>query len=231
MTAAPPVICVDGPSGSGKGTLSRQLALRLSWNLLDSGALYRLIALSAAAAHLQPEFPDQLAQAVVKARDMRVQFIVTPTGDERILLDAQDVTRELRREETGEQASRWAALPEIRAALLQRQRDFAQAPGLVADGRDMGTVVFPQAPLKLFVTASAEERARRRVAQLKEMGLDANIDRIYSEIAARDARDQERRHSPLMPADDAVHLDTTSLLAEAVLNEALLLIQARNLAS
>lgn len=226
-----PVVCVDGPSGSGKGTLSRRLAQTLGWRLLDSGALYRLTAILADRAGLQPDVPKQLQQATELARQMRVEFRALGSGDEQILMEDQDVTHQVRDEETGNQASRWAALPEIRAALLERQRAFRQPPGLVADGRDMGTVVFPQAPLKIFVTASAEERARRRVAQLKGMGLDAKIDRIYSEIAARDERDQKRQHSPLMPAADAVLLDTTSLSPEAVLSEALRLIRDRKLAN
>lgn len=226
-----PVVCVDGPSGSGKGTLSRQLALRLGWHLLDSGALYRLTAILAGRAGLEPERPGERMQAADLARGMCVQFIATESGGENILLDNHDVTQQVRDETTGNQASRWATLPEIRAALLDRQRAFQQAPGLVADGRDMGTVVFPQAPLKIFVTATAEERARRRALQLNEMGLDANIDRLYSEIAARDARDQKRQHSPLEPAEDAVLLDTTSLSAEAVLDEALRLVRERHLAS
>ncbi len=162
---------------------------------------------------------------------MRVEFRASDSGDEIILLENHDITKTVRDEATGNQASRWAVCPEIRAALLERQQAFQQAPGLVADGRDMGTVVFPNAPLKIFVTASAEERTRRRVSQLNEMGLDAKIDRLYSEIAARDERDQKRRHSPLMPATDAVLLDTTALSAEAVLSEALRLIRERRLAT
>ncbi|HXG29022.1 MAG TPA: (d)CMP kinase [Nevskiales bacterium] len=228
MTRAP-VICVDGPSGSGKGTLSRRLAQRLGWQLLDSGALYRLTAILALRAGLDPARPEQCRAAAALARGMRAQFLSTATGDERIILEDQDVTQQVRDEGTGDAASRWAALPEIREALLDRQRAFRQPPGLVADGRDMGTVVFPDAPLKIFVSASADERARRRVAQLKGLGLDANIDKIYSEIAARDARDQQRQHSPLIPAADAVLLDTTALSPEAVLDEALRLARARGL--
>jgi CMP/dCMP kinase len=223
------VICVDGPSGSGKGTLSRRLALRLGWHLLDSGALYRLTAILARRQGLDPGQAEAVEQAAALARDMRVEFVAHKSGDETILLDSQDVTQLVRDEATGNQASRWAALPAIRAALLDRQRAFRTAPGLVADGRDMGTVVFPDAPLKIYVTATARERARRRAAQLMEMGLDANIDRLYSEIAARDERDQQRQHSPLIPAADAVLLDTTSLTAEAVLDEALRLVRERAL--
>ncbi len=230
MNAAP-VICVDGPSGSGKGTLSRRLAQRLGWQLLDSGALYRMTAILARRAGLEPAHPEQRRAAAKLARSMRAQFLATAAGDERIILEDQDVTQQLRDEATGNEASRWAALPEIRQALLDRQRAFCQPPGLVADGRDMGTVVFPQAPLKIFVTASAAERAQRRVTQLKGLGLDANIDRIYSEIAARDARDQQRQHSPLIPAADAVLLDTTALSPEAVLSEALRLTRERGLAA
>lgn len=226
-----PVICVDGPSGSGKGTLSRRLAQTLGWHFLDSGALYRLTAILAMRAQLNPEVPEQCRQTAEQARQMRAGFHTDGTGREIILLEDQDVTNEVRDERTGNAASRWAARPEIRRALLERQRAFRQAPGLVADGRDMGTVVFPDAPLKIFVTASVEERARRRAQQLKEMGLTDNIDKIYSEIAARDARDQQRQHSPLMPATDAVRLDTTALTAGAVLDEALRLIRERGLAA
>jgi cytidylate kinase len=225
-----PLVCVDGPSGSGKGTLSRRLAQKLGWHLLDSGALYRLTTILAGRIGLSPEVPGQLQKAAEQARGMRVEFLATESGDEHILLEGQDVTQKVRDEATGNQASRWAALPEIRAALLDRQRAFRQPPGLVADGRDMGTVVFPEAPLKIFITASAEERARRRYSQLKGLGLDANIDRLYSEIAARDERDQQRQHSPLIPATDAVLLDTTVLSAEAVFSEALRLIRERRLA-
>lgn len=229
MTAAP-VICVDGPSGSGKGTLSRRIAVHLGWHLLDSGALYRLTAILAARHALDPETESHRTEAARLARAMQVRFQTPPTGDEKIILEEQDVTRQTRDEFTGNQASRWAVLPEIRGALLERQRAFCQPPGLVADGRDMGTVVFPDAALKIFVTASAQARAQRRFLQLKQIGLDANIDRLYSEIAARDERDAQRQHSPLKPATDAVLLDTTVLEAEAVLTEALRLIRERRLA-
>jgi cytidylate kinase len=226
----PPVICVDGPSGSGKGTLSRALALRLGWHFLDSGALYRLAALVAGRAGLEPDAPGAVKQAADLARSMRLRFVISASGEEIILLTDKDVTREIRSEACGNQASRYAQLPEIREALLARQRAFREPPGLVADGRDMGTVVFADAQLKFFVTASAAERARRRVSQLKAMGIDANIERIFSEIEARDQRDSTRQHSPLLPATDALILDTTSLSAEAVLQEALKAIRARGLA-
>ena len=224
-----PIICVDGPGGSGKGTLSRRLALQLGWNLLDSGALYRLTALLAGRARLSPDVSADVREAAGRARRMEIRVVAHPSGDEQVVLDGEDVTQVVRQESTGDLASRWAALPEVRAALLQRQHDFTQPPGLVADGRDMGTVVFPKADLKLFVTASAEERARRRFLQLKGYGVDANIDKLYSEIAARDARDRERPHSPLVPAADAVILDSTTLSPEAVLDEALQLARRRKL--
>ena len=224
-----PVVCVDGPSGSGKGTLSRALARRLGWHFLDSGALYRLVAILAIRTELSPEDPRQLAEVAERARGMRARFLTKVNGDEQILLEDEDVTQLVRAEKTGNEASRYALQPEIRAALLDRQRAFRQPPGLVADGRDMGTVVFADAELKLYVTASAQERAKRRIFQLKQIGIDANIDKIFSEIEARDQRDSTRQHSPLLPAADAMTLDTTSMSAGAVLEEALRIIRLRGL--
>lgn len=209
-SAAPgvPVIAIDGPSGSGKGTVSRILAERLGWHLLDSGALYRLTALAGAARGLAPE--DEPGHAAVAA-GLDVRFEVGVSGGERVLLDGRDVTRELRTEATGNMASVVAAMPAVRGALLGRQRAFAAAPGLVADGRDMGTVVFPAAPLKVFLTASAEERARRRHKQLKEKGLTANLAGLSQEILERDRRDSARSVAPLKPATDAVVIDSTGI--------------------
>lgn len=206
-----PVITFDGPSGSGKGTLSRVLAAELGWHLLDSGALYRLIALAAQRESLSPDKPEDVTRAAELAAGLEVEFLVVDGGaGERIMLAGEDVTGAIRDETVGGLASYFAAEPEIRRALLGLQRGFRSPPGLIADGRDMGTVVFPEAELKLFVTAGAGERARRRHAQLSASGASANIDRIYREIVARDERDAERAHSPLKPAPDAVVLDTTN---------------------
>jgi cytidylate kinase len=210
-----PVLCIDGPSGSGKGTISRRIAERLGWHLLDSGALYRLVALAGKLAGVDPA--DEAGHAAIAAR-LQVQFGQDGQGDERILLGQppRDVTATIRTEEAGQGASRVAAWPAVRAALLQRQRDFAQPPGLVADGRDMGTVVFPTAPLKIFLTASAEERARRRHKQLKDKGSDANLAALSLEIAERDRRDSTRAVAPLVPAAEAIVVDSTHLGIEAV---------------
>lgn len=215
-----PVIAIDGPSGSGKGTVCRIIAERLGWHLLDSGALYRLTALAGAARGLDPA--DEPAHARVAA-SLDVRFEVNGQGSERVLLDGRDVTRELRAETTGNMASVVAAMPSVRAALLERQRAFAVAPGLVADGRDMGTVVFPAAGLKVFLTASAEERARRRYNQLKEKGLAANLAGLSQEILERDRRDSARSVAPLRPATDAVVIDSTGITVGDVVNRILVL--------
>jgi len=201
-----PVIAIDGPSGSGKGTIARAVASRLGWNLLDSGALYRLVALAAAEAGVGPEAPARLGAL---ARGLRVEFSQDAAGGEHILMGGKDVTLQVRAEATGELASRIAAIPEVRAGLLELQHGFRRSPGLVADGRDMGTVVFPDAQLKIFLTASAAERAQRRYNQLIEKGLTANLDALFHDISARDERDRNRAVSPLEPAADAVQLDTT----------------------
>ena len=208
MNAPAPVITVDGPSGVGKGTLCQWLARRLGFHLLDSGALYRLTALAALRRNLALE--DETGVAVVAA-GLTVEFLAGADGRSRILLDGREVGAELHTETCGNAASQVAALPAVRAALLQRQRDFRQPPGLIADGRDMGTVVFPDAELKLFLTASAEERARRRHQQLSEQGVNASLKNLASEIAERDARDAGRAAAPLRPAADAETLDTTHL--------------------
>jgi len=209
-----PVVTFDGPSGSGKGTLSRALALDLGWHLLDSGALYRLVALAAGRESLDPDNKAHVTKAAELARRMDVRFLPLDDGGERVELAGEEVTRAIRSESVGELASYFAAKPAVREGLLALQRHFRQPPGLVADGRDMGTVVFPDARLKLYVTASAQERARRRHEQLLVAGSDAKLDRIYREILARDARDRERPHSPLRPAVDAIELDTTELSIE-----------------
>ena len=215
-----PVIAIDGPSGSGKGTVCRILAERLGWHLLDSGALYRLTALAGAARGLEPA--DEPGHAAVAA-GLDARFEVNEAGGERVLLDGRDVTRELRAEVTGNMASVVAVMPAVRAALLERQRAYAVAPGLVADGRDMGTVVFPSAGLKVFLTASAGERARRRYNQLKEKGLAANLAGLSQEILERDRRDSARSVAPLRPAADAVVIDSTGMTVDDVVSRILYL--------
>jgi len=219
-----PVIAIDGPSGSGKGTVARLVARRLGWNLLDSGALYRLVALAGLARGLPGG--DESGHAAV-ARALDVRFEVDAQGDERVLLDGLEVTRQLRTESTGAEASRVAAMPSVRTALMVRQHAFAVPPGLVADGRDMGTVVFPAAEVKVFLTASAGERALRRHKQLKEKGLTVNLADLSQEILERDRRDSNRPVAPLRPAEDAVVIDSTGLTVEQVVDKVLALAVGR----
>jgi cytidylate kinase len=219
-----PVIAIDGPSGSGKGTIARRVAVALGWHLLDSGALYRLVALAGAR---QGVAPDDAAGHAAVALGLAVEFGVDEAGEERILLAGDDVTRSIRTERAGAEASRVAAMPPVRAALLERQRAFAQPPGLVADGRDMGTVVFPAAPLKIFLTASPDERAQRRHKQLKEKGVTVTIADLSQEIRERDLRDSSRPVAPLRPADDALVLDSTGLGIEQVVAQVLELARSR----
>ena len=212
-----PVIAIDGPSGAGKGTLSRLVVNRLGYHLLDSGALYRLTALAAMNAGVDLDNPDAVAAV---ARHLAVRFDAAGE-DTRILLHEQDVSREIRTEAVSMNASRVAAYPPVREALLQRQRDFRQAPGLVADGRDMGTTVFPDAGVKIFLTASPEARAERRYLQLLEKGEKVDMDALVADIRERDKRDSERAVSPLKPADDAHLVDSTELTIEQVLERIL----------
>lgn len=212
-----PVITIDGPSGSGKGTVARRVADALGYHLLDSGALYRLTALSAARYRVGL---DDAAAVANLARKLDIQFD-SHDGAERIWLDGEDVTLEVRKESTGAGASTVAAIPAVRTALLERQRAFQRAPGLVADGRDMGTHVFQSAALKIFLTASAEERARRRHKQLKDKGLDVSLAALSRDIEDRDRRDSERSVAPLTPAPDARILDSSGMSIEAVTNTVL----------
>ena len=222
MTA--PVVTLDGPGGAGKGTIAKLLASHLGWHLLDSGAIYRLVALAALKAGV--DLGDEKAVETI-ACELDAEFVVTEDQGVTTLLSGEDVGSELRTEQTGAAASQIAAYTLVREALLERQRRFSQAPGLVADGRDMGTVVFPDAPLKIFLTASLEERARRRHKQLIEQGISANIQALLRELAERDERDANRPVAPLRPAEDAVILDCTELGIEEVFDQVLLLVRER----
>jgi len=225
MTGTAPVICIDGPSGAGKGTLSQHLAAELGWHLLDSGALYRVVGFAGRLAAVSLEDSDAVAGI---ARSLDVDFRPTDDGVS-VWLAGDDVTAHLRTEEGGRDASTVAALPAVREALLLRQQELARAPGLIADGRDMGTVVFPRAPLKIFLTASAEARAERRFHQLQGMGESVSLARLLTDIQQRDARDESRAVSPLVPAEDAIVIDSTALSADEVLQAARDLAAARDL--
>jgi cytidylate kinase len=222
--SAVPVIAIDGPSGSGKGTISRAVANALRWHLLDSGALYRLVALAARRAAVGL---DDASALPPMALHIDIRFGSGPSGEERVWLDGADVTRDIRTEAAGGDASQVAAIPAVRGALLARQRAFALPPGLVADGRDMGTVVFPEAEVKIFLTASPEERAQRRHNQLKEKGVAATLAALSLEIAERDRRDISRSASPLVASADAVLLDTTGMPVNAVVSRVLEIARSR----
>ena len=223
-STAVPVLTIDGPSGSGKGTISRHVAQRLGWHYLDSGALYRGVGLAASWADI--DLSD--ASALVRcAFDTEIGFREIEAAEPRVIVNGLDATDELRTETAGAAASAIAAIPEVRAALKERQRAFRRPPGLVADGRDMGTVIFPDAAYKVFLTASAEERAERRYKQLKEKGVSVTLDGLLREILARDARDASRAVAPLRPAEDAVRIDTTAQGIDQVVERVLALLPAR----
>ena len=219
-----PVIASDGPSGSGKGTIARLLAGRLGWQLLDSGAMYRVLGLAATRRDMALDDERALTEL---AQDLDVSFEVDEAGEQRVVLDGDDVSTAIRTEEAGNAASKVAVLPAVRKALLERQRAFRRAPGLVADGRDMGTVVFPDAPCKIYLTASVEERARRRYNQLNQQGLGGNLSALLKDIAERDRRDSSRSVAPLRPAEDATILDTTGIAVDEVLERVLEAAEAR----
>jgi cytidylate kinase len=208
-----PVIAIDGPSGSGKGTISRQVALALGWHLLDSGALYRLVAVAAKESGKSNASEDELAEI---AASLEVRFGTDEGGSEQIWLAGEEVSARVRAEECGLMASKIAALPTVRTALLELQRGFRKAPGLVADGRDMGSMVFPDSRLKVFLTASAKERAKRRHKQLKDKGIDVSLPALSRDIEDRDRRDSERSVAPLRPADGARMLDSSKLTIDEV---------------
>ena len=213
-----PIITIDGPSGAGKGTVSQVIADKLGWNLLDSGALYRLLALAAAHHGMAMDDADTLK---VLAEHLDVQFRHGENGETEIVLEGENVTQAIRTEVVGNNASKLAAIPEVREGLLLRQHAFAYEPGLVADGRDMGTIVFPDAPVKVFLTASAEERANRRFLQLKAKGESVNIEELVSAIQERDERDANRAVAPLVPAVGALVVDSTDQSIEQVVESIL----------
>ncbi|BBA34698.1 cytidylate kinase [Methylocaldum marinum] len=222
MTTKVPVITIDGPSGAGKGTVSRALAKKLGWHFLDSGAIYRSLAVAVTQAAIDPQDIDAVVR-VAESMDLRFEANDPP----RIFLGGQDISHKIQTEDCGSTASKIAAHGPVRQALLQKQRDFQREPGLVADGRDMGTVVFPDASYKIFLTASAEVRAKRRHKQLKEKGADVNLDRLTKEIEERDRRDKERAEAPLTVPDGAVLIDSSDLTIDQVIARCLDIIGGR----
>lgn len=219
-----PVITIDGPSGTGKGTICRLVAKHLGWNMLDSGAIYRVLAYAAREKAVRL---SEVSRLVELALALDLNFSISHDEDPRVILEGNDVSEGIRSEQCGQDASQIAAIPEIREALLKRQRDFAQAPGLVTDGRDMGTVVFPTAILKIFLYANEEERANRRYLQLKKKQINVSLAQVVEELAKRDTRDSARMYAPLKAAEDAVQLDTTGLSIVQVLDHVLQLIDLK----
>jgi len=213
-----PVITIDGPSGAGKGTVARIVAEQLGWHLLDSGAIYRVLAVAAQHHNISVEDEQSLLPV---AANLDVQFQTCNEGEGKVILEGEDVSNAIRTEEIGALASKVAAFPRVREALLRRQRAFKVGPGLVADGRDMGTIVFVDAPVKVFLTASAEERAQRRFNQLKEKGFDVKMTRLLDDIRLRDERDQNRKVAPLVAAEGALIIDSTELSIEEVVSKIL----------
>lgn len=223
MEHSVPVITIDGPSGAGKGTVCRLLADKLGWEILDSGAIYRVLALASIHHQIEPSDEESL---IPLAAHLDVQFVAEQNAS-KIILEGEEVTHSIRNEEVGGVASKIAALPRVREALLRRQRAFRQSPGLIADGRDMGTVVFPDATIKVFLTASAEERANRRFKELQDKGHDVKIGDLLSDIQARDERDMNRSVAPLVPAEDAISIDSTNLNAHQVFEQLLEVVESK----
>jgi CMP/dCMP kinase len=219
-----PVITLDGPSGTGKGTICHLLAKHLKWHMLDSGAIYRVLAYAARKRGIATHQVDALVDL---AKILDLHFKLSHEGEPQVILDNENVHQAIRSEQCGQDASQIAVIPEVRQALLARQRDFAKAPGLVTDGRDMGTVVFPNAVLKIYLDANQEERAKRRYLQLKDSGINVSLAQVVEELVKRDTRDTARTHAPLKPADDAVLIDTTGLNIVQVTEIILKLIKER----
>lgn len=219
-----PVITLDGPSGTGKGTLCHLLAKHLKWNMLDSGAIYRVLAYAARQKGISQNDIRQLSEL---ARNLNLRFESNDSFESIVMLDNENIFHHTRTEQCGQDASQIAIIPEVRTALLERQRHFARPPGLVTDGRDMGTVVFPNALLKVFLFANTEERANRRYLQLKEQGINVSLAQVVEELVKRDTRDTARTHAPLKPADDAILVDTSGLTVIQVFNNVVKLVNER----